>query len=53
VIRKNFKFNGKYGVSGAQESPVFLDMLHKSFADWAKDHSEVIPKHHTYSFKPG
>ncbi|MEI6753617.1 MAG: DsbA family oxidoreductase [Paludibacter sp.] len=46
-----FVFNGKYGVSGAQESPVFLDTLKKSFADWAKDHPEIERKPQIYSFK--
>ena len=47
-----FVFDRKYGVSGAQESPVFLDTLKKSFADWATKHPEVQRKAQTYSFKP-
>jgi len=47
-----FVFDQKYGVSGAQESPVFLDSLKKSFADWAKDYPEIQRKPQTYSFKP-
>jgi len=32
-----FVFNRKYAVSGAQESPVFLQTLEKSFAEWRKE----------------
>ena len=47
-----FFVNRKYGVSGAQETPVFLDTLKKSFADWAKDYPEIQRKPQTFSFKP-
>jgi predicted DsbA family dithiol-disulfide isomerase len=47
-----FSFNRKYAISGAQETPVFLDTLRKSFADWHKDHPEVKRSAVTYSFKP-
>ncbi|MDB5284590.1 MAG: oxidoreductase, partial [Bacteroidota bacterium] len=30
-----FVFDGKYAVSGAQESKVFLQALEKSFGEWA------------------
>ena len=29
-----FVFNRKYAVSGAQETPVFLQNLEKSFGEW-------------------
>jgi len=32
-----FVFDRKYAVSGAQESPVFLQTLEKSFAEWQKE----------------
>jgi predicted DsbA family dithiol-disulfide isomerase len=32
-----FVFNRKYAVSGAQESPVFLDTLLKSFGEWKEN----------------
>jgi predicted DsbA family dithiol-disulfide isomerase len=32
-----FVFDRKYAVSGAQESPVFLQTLEKSFAEWRKE----------------
>ncbi len=47
-----FVVNRKYGISGAQETPVFLDTLKKSFADWVKDYPEIQRKPQTYSFKP-
>jgi predicted DsbA family dithiol-disulfide isomerase len=47
-----FVFNRKYAVSGAQETPVFLDTLKKSFDDWRKDYPEVKDPVKTYSFKP-
>jgi predicted DsbA family dithiol-disulfide isomerase len=47
-----FVFNRKSGVSGAQESPVFLDALKKSFDDWRKDYPEIVPQTATYTFKP-
>lgn len=46
-----FVFDRKYGVSGAQESPVLLDTLKKSFGDWIKLHPEIQRKAQTYSFK--
>lgn len=45
-----FVFNSKYGVSGAQESTLFLETLKKSFAEWAKEHPEIEHKPQTYSF---
>jgi predicted DsbA family dithiol-disulfide isomerase len=47
-----FVIDRKYGVSGAQETPVFLESLKKSFAEWIKDHPEISRKPQTYSFKP-
>ena len=47
-----FVFDRKYAVSGAQESPVFLETIKKSFAGWAKEHPEIQRKPQTYSFKP-
>ena len=35
-----FVFNRTYAVSGAQESPVFLQTLEKSFAEWRKGNYE-------------
>jgi len=37
-----FVFNRKYAVSGAQPTTVFLDTLHKSFAEWRNDNP--LPK---------
>ena len=36
-----FVFDRKYGVSGAQETPVFLETLKKSFAEWRKMNPEI------------
>ena len=36
-----FVFNRKYAVSGAQETPVFLQNLEKSFGEWWKDNPAV------------
>ena len=36
-----FIFDRKYGVSGAQESPVFLQTLEKSFSEWRKTNPEI------------
>lgn len=33
-----FVFDRKYGVSGAQETSVFLQTLEKAFGEWKKDH---------------
>ena len=33
-----FVFNRKYAVSGAQETPVFLQNLEKSFGEWKQEH---------------
>jgi predicted DsbA family dithiol-disulfide isomerase len=33
-----FVFNRKYAVSGAQETPVFLQNLEKSFEEWKQEH---------------
>ena len=47
-----FVFNRKYAVNGAQEMPVFLDTLKKSFTGWCKDHPEIKKIASTYSYKP-
>jgi len=36
-----FVFDRKYGISGAQESPVFLETLEKSFSEWRKTNPEI------------
>jgi predicted DsbA family dithiol-disulfide isomerase len=36
-----FVFNRKYAVSGAQETPVFLQNLEKSFEEWQQEHPAV------------
>jgi predicted DsbA family dithiol-disulfide isomerase len=36
-----FLFDRKYGVSGAQESPVFLETLEKSFIEWRKNNPVI------------
>jgi predicted DsbA family dithiol-disulfide isomerase len=36
-----FVFDRKYGISGAQETRVFLETLEKSFAEWREDHPEI------------
>ena len=36
-----FVFDRKYGVSGAQESPVFLQTLEKSFTEWRKNNPVI------------
>ncbi len=36
-----FVFDRKYGISGAQESPVFLQTLEKSFSEWRKTNPEI------------
>ena len=36
-----FVFNRKYAVSGAQETPVFLQNLEKSFGEWKQEHPSV------------
>ncbi|PTS93620.1 disulfide bond formation protein DsbA [Pedobacter sp. HMWF019] len=35
-----FVFNRKYAVSGAQETPVFLETLQKSYAEWWQENME-------------
>jgi len=47
-----FVFNRQYAVNGAQEMPVFLDTLKKSFTGWCKDHPEIKKIASTYSYKP-
>jgi len=47
-----FIFNRKYAVNGAQETPVFLDTLKKSFSAWCNDHPEIKRKPSTYSYNP-
>jgi len=47
-----FVFNRQYAVNGAQEIPVFLDTLKKSFSAWCKEHPEIKQKQSTYSYKP-
>jgi predicted DsbA family dithiol-disulfide isomerase len=47
-----FVFNRKLAVNGAQESPVFLEILRKAFAEWVKDHPEIKPRPVTFSYKP-
>ena len=47
-----FVFNRKYAVNGAQETPVFLDTLKKSFTAWCNDHQEIKRKPATFSYKP-
>jgi len=47
-----FVFNRKYVVNGAQETPVFLDTLKKSFSAWCNDHPEIKRIPSTYSYKP-
>ena len=32
-----FVFNGKYGISGAQESKVFAEAIEQSFKEWEED----------------
>ena len=39
-----FVFNDKYGVSGAQQPELFLEVLEKSFAEWHKDNPSVTLK---------
>lgn len=39
-----FVFDRKYGVSGAQETEIFLKTLEKSYDDWKKDHPEAVLK---------
>lgn len=34
-----FVFDRKYGISGAQETEVFLQTLHKAFDEWSSEHS--------------
>jgi len=46
-----FVFNRKFGVSGAQETSIFLETLKKAFDDWRKDYPEIKPTPTTYSFK--
>jgi len=48
----HFVINRKFGISGAQETSVFVNALKKSFADWVKDYPEIQRKIPTYSFKP-
>lgn len=36
-----FIFDRKYGISGAQESPVFLETLKKSFSEWRKTNPDI------------
>jgi predicted DsbA family dithiol-disulfide isomerase len=45
-----FIFNRKYAISGAQETPIFLDTIRKSFTEWHKEHPEIKRKPATYSF---
>jgi len=47
-----FVFNRKYAVNGAQETPVFLDTLKKSFTAWCNDHPEIKRKPATFSYNP-
>ena len=47
-----FVFNGQFAVNGAQEIPVFLDTLKKSFSGWCKEHPEIEKSKTTYSYKP-
>ena len=47
-----FVFNRKLAVNGAQESAVFLETLHKAFAEWVKDYPEIKPRPLTFSYKP-
>lgn len=36
-----FVFDRKYGVSGAQQTQVFLQTLEKSFSEWRENHPEI------------
>ena len=47
-----FVFNHKFAVNGAQETPVFLDTLKKSFTAWCNDHPEIKRKPATFSYNP-
>ena len=47
-----FVFNRKYAVNGAQETPVFLDTLKKSFTAWCNDHPEIKRKPATFIYNP-
>jgi protein disulfide-isomerase len=41
-----FLFNKKFALSGAQDSAVFLSVLHKAFTDWRESQSEYpLPSH--------
>jgi len=46
-----FIFNRQFAVNGAQETPVFLEILKKSFTAWCKDHPEIKRIAPTYSYK--
>lgn len=37
-----FVFNRKYGISGAQQTEIFLSALEKSFSEWEKENEEKI-----------
>lgn len=39
-----FVFDRKYAISGAQEIPVFLQNLEKSFEEWKKEHPDATLK---------
>ena len=47
-----FVFNRKFAVNGAQETPVFLDTLKKSFTAWCNDHPDIKRKPATFSYNP-
>ena len=47
-----FVFNRQFAVNGAQETPVFLETLKKSFNAWCKDHPEIKRNAPTFSYKP-
>lgn len=38
-----FVFNRKYAISGAQESPTFLEALTKAFGEWRKQNPDTAP----------
>ena len=47
-----FVFNRQFAVNGAQETPVFLETLKKSFTVWCKAHPEIKRNAPAFSYKP-